>query len=260
MKEDTKKLAIIGGAAVVGLIGYSMLSGEEGYAGMGGGGGMPLLPALEEGVEEKKEEVAPTVFNFPEPEAVDWGVDWDDEGQDMAGLINTYIHPDDTAPLLKKEMSVETYADIVPPGEYLEAAAVDTNRIYGGVGVSGSKKSEGKAWYAPWTWDIDNAVDNYQDWVSASNKRTLDIGKSSGSDNTSSLVKKYQAWVSASNKRTLNIGKSGGGSAKEWTYGSESLARRKEVFGNQSIYDTPAGSTRETPHSKKRKSAPGSPD
>lgn len=239
MKQDTKKIVLLGGVALAGLYAYSTMGGED-YAGMGGGGGMTLLPTLPEAAGAA-EAVAPIVVNIPGMEAP---IGWDAEGtKKTQAIIDKYesvYAPAQAALDISTRLGAPTAADVAAYGESKKA----------------SEDAGGTPWYAPWTWDTSEAVENYQAWATGSTTRTLGIetiDKSGVSDRSTkkTIANVVYAKTRAKTKAAsygITSHKGGSSFGRGKYYPSKSGGIGKTVYGG-----TPISSARLSAETKTKK-------
>lgn len=125
MKEKTQKTLIIGAAGVA-VAAFLLLPREEPVAGLGGGGGAPILPILP---EETAEAVGDVVYNIVTPEAVmpEWfvGAPAPDDMKKAAVVMEKYERvyaPAQAALETSLRVGAPTAADVAAYGAAKKAA------------------------------------------------------------------------------------------------------------------------------------------
>jgi hypothetical protein len=163
MKEKNKKLLILGGAGAVAL--YILSQKEESAPGVGGGGGFgipPLLPGETPSMLPDNDNGSSTItYNIPSPPA-------------LSGFFSGMGAEEAAAPVTKKENLLQTYEKLYAPAQqaYEKSLAVGAPTASDVAAFAKTKKEEskkeGRPWWNPFSWDREDAIENYQAYVDRS--------------------------------------------------------------------------------------------
>jgi len=164
MKQDTKKLILVGGAALAAVYALSTMGGDDDYTGMGGGGGMPLLPIIPE--PETQAAPAATIINLPAINDVNpFGENpFGESVVEDGGIKKTVIEPSTAGIIPSTGGIIPTSSEGLPPWEVSGMGTLLNDAASTKKSETG-RTQEGVATSDVLNWNFQDAANNVGLWM-----------------------------------------------------------------------------------------------